>query len=102
MENRKWLKRKYPESFERINNFFDDSFLKEFRENKMRIGVLTSDVLNVVKYNKGSIVAFKKSNPITNFNYPSNYGVFKCEKGFTESGYHSVMIFENQFTELTN
>lgn len=100
MENRKWLKRKYPESFERINDFFDDVFLSEFKRKKYKLALLNNDTTNVITYKKDSIIAFKRSNPINDENYPLHYCIAKCDKNLTSSGYHSFNLFEKDFTEI--
>jgi len=97
MENKKWLKRKYSNTYEELINFFDDKFLQEFRNSKYKMGKL---VENVGDYSKGSLVAFKRSNPINDYNYPIHHGIVKCSKGYTTSGYHSISIFEKDFKEI--
>lgn len=101
MENRKWLKRKYPKTFKEVNQFLDDSQLDEFKKRKFKLGRLTNDIIQVQKYKKGNLILFKRTNPINDFMYPTHYGVIKCEVGFTTSGYHSIGILDEDFKELT-
>ena len=101
MENRKWLQRKYPESFKELNEHFNERELANFKKSNLKIGRLTKDITCVQKYKKGSIIHFKRSNPVGNADHPLNYCVIKCQEGFTESGYHSFDIADNCFIELS-
>jgi hypothetical protein len=100
MENRKWLKRKYPDTYKEVNSFLDDKHLAEFKKRKYKLGRLVSDVISVQKYPKGRLIMFKRSNPINNHNYPLHHVIIKCQKGFTESGYHNINICDNEFIEV--
>jgi hypothetical protein len=100
MNPEKWLKRKYPNSFKEIRQFLDDKQLIEFKKSKMKIGRLTNDIIKCQKYFNGSLIIFRKSNPINSYNYPMHYGIIKCQKGYTESGYHSIHIFDCDFIEI--
>lgn len=102
MNNIKWLKRKYPTSFNKLSKYFNDEQLSEFKKAKRKIGVLTKDIKQCeMTYKKGSVIQFKRSR-IDSENYPFVYVVLKCELGFTQSGYHAFTLFENDFKELTN
>lgn len=100
MDNRKWLKRKYPKSFAEINKFLDDEKLQSLRKHKMKIGRLVRDVIHCQKYKSGSLIAFKRSNPVRSENYPRHYACIKCQSGYTSSGYHSISIFDADFIEI--
>lgn len=102
MESIKWLKRKYPNSFEDLNNYFDRFELENFKKSRMKLGRLTKDVSCGRKYKKGEIVQFRRSNPINDYNHPWVEIVLKCPVGFTESGYHSFLVSEDCFTEINN
>jgi hypothetical protein len=101
MNNRKWLQRKFPKTFNEVNDFLDDEQLSDFKKGKYKLGRLTSDVIYVQKYCKGTLLMFKRRNPVTDENYPLHHGVVKCKVGFTESGYHSIAITDENFVEIT-
>jgi hypothetical protein len=100
MENLKWLKRKYPDSFEELKDCFDRLELDNFKKAKLKIGRLTKDVIHCQNYKKGTLIQFRRSNPVNNYNYPHVYCVVKCQLGFTESGYHSFNILTKDFVEI--
>lgn len=102
MNNWKWLKRKYPKSYYKICYHFSDESLKMFRERNMKLGELMVDVTYGTKYCKGTVIQFKRRNPIRDYNYPLCYVVVKCkEEGYTSSGYHAFEIVEEgNFKEL--
>lgn len=64
MNSLKWLQRKYPNSFEELNAYFDRNEIKNFKKSTMKIGRLTKDVVWCQKYKKGSIIQFRRSNPV--------------------------------------
>jgi hypothetical protein len=97
MDNRKWLKRKYPKSFNEISNFLDDKALIQFKDGKYKIGRLVMDNFAMIK---GELMFFKRSNPVNDYNYPSHPAIFKCSKNHTVSGYHSEWITENYYEEI--
>jgi hypothetical protein len=100
MDNRKWLKRKYSDTFEKVNIFLDKTALIEFKKRKYKLGILTKDIIQVQKYKAGNLIMFKRSNPVNDENYPLHYAIIKCDKGFTQSGYHSFWINEDDFEEI--
>jgi len=100
MKADKWLKRKYPKSFTKLNEYFDRHELDCFKNSRFKIGVLTKDVIFVQKYTKGSIIQFRRSNPINDYNHPFVHCIVKCQLGFTSSGYHSFNITESDLKEL--
>lgn len=100
MNDIKWLKRKYEESFNELNVYFDRHELRHFKKSAFKIGRLTKDIIQCQKYKKGSIIQFKRSNPINDYNHPFVYCIVKCQVEYTESGYHSFNINENDFEEL--
>lgn len=100
MDNRKWLKRKYPKTHKEVDSFLDDNELEDFKKNKYKLGRLKGDIIQVQKYKKGMLIMFKRTNPVTDFNYPLHHGVVKCQKGFTASGYHSLNLTEGDFVEI--
>jgi hypothetical protein len=100
MDNRKWLKRKYPESFNKVNGFLNDEQLQTFKDGKYKIGE-TTDVLNEGEnYGKGTLTMFKRSNPVNDYNYPMHTIIVKCNDGVTASGYNSFWITPNQCKEI--
>lgn len=101
MDNLKWLKRKYPDSFDELNNYFDRVELNHFKRSTLKIGRLVKDVIWCQKYKKGNIIQFRRSNPINDYNHPFVYCIVKCKVGYTESGYHSFNIEESDFIEIT-
>ncbi len=101
MDNRKWLKRKYPKTFDEVNKFLNEPQLSDFKKRKYKLGRLRNNVIQVQNYEAGQLIMFKRSNPINDLNYPLHYGIVKCEVGFTESGYHSIELFEQNFIEIT-
>lgn len=103
MENRKWLKRKYPESFNEINKFLDDERLRQFKQGKYRIGRLTKDVIDMSLnccYRKGELMYFKGANPVNDYNYPLHPAIFKCGKGKTFSGYESLWTCKEYYNRV--
>jgi hypothetical protein len=102
MNSLKWLQRKYPNSFEELNEYFDRHEIENFKKSTMKIGRLTKDVIWCQKYKKGSIIQFKRSNPVNGYNHPFVYAILKCQVGYTESGYHSFNITENDFVEVVS
>lgn len=102
MDNLKWLKRKYPYSFNELNEYFYRFELDKFKKSTLKIGRLTKDVIWIQKYKKGSIIQFRRSNPINDYNHPFVYCIVKCKIGFTQSGYHSFNIYEDYFSEVVS
>lgn len=102
MENIKWLKRKYPNSFEKLNEYFDRHELQNFKQSNLKIGYLNKDIIQCQKYKKGSIIQFRNTNPVNDYNYPNVLCIVKCQLGFTESGYHSFWITKEDYEELKN
>jgi len=101
MEAKKWLQRKYPDSFNELNEYFDRHELVNFKKSTMKIGRLTKDIIQCQKYNKGSIIQFRRYS-VSDYNYPHVYCVVKCQVGYTESGYHSFNITLQDFKEITS
>lgn len=101
MNDLKWLQRKYPNSFEELQEYFNEKELNYFKKSNLKIGRLIRDVIWCQKYKKGSIIQFGRSNPINDPNHPYVYCVIKCQPNYTESGYHSFNIKEEDFEELT-
>jgi len=97
MENRKWLKRKYPQTFIEANEFLNDKELENFKRNKYQLGRIVKPTWHVNLYPVGTLIMFKRSNPIRDENYPLHHAIVKCEVGFTESGYHSINVWEQDF-----
>jgi hypothetical protein len=103
MENRKWLKRKYPENYKEINKFFDDTNLVFFKLGKFKMGRLTTTIVDGEIYTKGTLCIFKRSNPINDYNYPLHTIVVKCiDTNTTQSGYHTIWVTPNQCEEIIN
>lgn len=102
MDNRKWLKRKYPKTFTEANEFLNDSELKYFKDNKYKLGRIVKPTIYVKEYPIGTLIMFKRSNPINDYNYPMHHAIVKCEVDFTQSGYHSINIWESDFKEIQN
>lgn len=104
MDNRKWLKRKYPKIFNEVNEFLNDKELETFRKHNYKLGRLIENVSFFDLYPAGTLIAFKRSNPITSYNYPMHHAIVKCDAKLTESGYLSIDVFDSQFKseEVTN
>lgn len=102
MDSINWLKRKYKKSFKELNDYFDRHEIENFKKSTLKIGRLNKDIIQCQKYKKGSIIQFRRSNPINDFNHPFVYCVIKCQVGYTESGYHSFNIQENDFSEVVS
>jgi len=100
MENRKWLKRKYPKTFKKVDTFLNDGMLIEFKKFNYKLGVLTNDIIQCQTYKKGRLIMFKRTNPVNDQNYPVHHGVIKCQKGYTASGYHSIPVLNQDFKEI--
>lgn len=98
MEVTKWIARKYPESKDIIFEFLDSDVLKEFKRYKYRIGILNESLI-YPHCKKGSIFMFnhQRENETGQWEY---YCVFKCKKGYTQSGYHGFTITSIKFTEI--
>ena len=101
MDNKKWLQRKYPVSFKAIYEYFDRHELYSFKRSTRKIGKLTKDVFHVQQYKKNDLIQFRRSNPVNDYNHPFVECILKCQIGFTDSGYHSFNINENDFIEIT-
>ena len=99
MNDKKWLERKYPESFKELNEYFDRQELRHFKKSTNKIGRLTKDIIQVQKYKKGSIIQFRNFG-IMDEMYPATHCIVKCQIGFTESGYHSFNIHKSDFVEI--
>lgn len=100
MDSIKWLQRKYPKSFDELNEYFDSNEIENFKKSTLKIGRLTKNVYGK-RYKRGSIIQFRRSNPINDYNHPFVYAVLKCKhKGYTASGYHSFDITEKDFIEI--
>ena len=102
MDSIKWLQRKYPNTFNELNDYFDRHELEQFKKSTLKIGRLKKDVIVCQKYKKGNIIQFKRTNPVTSYNYPAVYCVVKCQVGYTASGYHCFHITEQDFEEILN
>ena len=100
MDNRKWLQRKYPKTFKEANEFLNDKELENFKKNKYKLGRIIKPTWYVNLYPAGTLIIFKRSNPVKDYNYPLHHAIAKCEIGFTESGYHSIDIFNESFEEI--
>ena len=102
MENRKWLKRKYPNSYDELDKYFNDDQLCDFKRSRRKIGRLKNAIFNMdgSMYDIGTLIQFKRSNPIRDYNYPDVYCIAKCDPGYTASGYHSFTIHDKDFIEL--
>jgi len=105
MDNRKWLKRKYPETFEEANNFFNDGLLNEFKLGKYKLGRLIKDVYfdEHLTYKKDALIVWKRNKSYWEGKWDGLfdlYTIIKCKKGFTTSGYHSIHITENELEEI--
>lgn len=100
MDNRKWLKRRYPETFVEVNDFLNDSELEKFRKLRYKLGRIIRPTWDVQLYPVGTLILFKRSNPIRDMNYPMHHAEVKCDTNFTTSGYHSIGIFEGYFKEI--
>ena len=102
MDSLKWLERKYPNTINDLKDYFDRHELEEFKKSNLRIGRLTEDVTYCQKYKKGSIIQFRRSNPVNDYNHPFTHAVLKCKVGYTQSGYHSFNILDGCFKEINN
>lgn len=100
MDNRKWLQRKYPKTFDDVNEFLNDEQLITFKFGKYKLGKLTENINEVNHYKKGCLCMFTRANPIRNYNYPLHPIIVKCEKPFTASGYHSFWVSPHQVEEI--
>lgn len=99
MDNKKWLKRKYPKTFNEVNDFLDEKELENFKKNNYKLGIIVKPTWYVNLYPVGTMIMFKRSNP-KDESFPMHYAVVKCEKGFTESGYHSINVWNDDFKEI--
>ena len=100
MENRKWLQRKYPKTFNEVNKFLNDEQLQSFKELKYKIGRLTEDINQEEIYSKGKLCMFKRTNPINDYNYPLHPIIVKCNDNLTVSGYNSFWVSPRQVEEV--
>jgi hypothetical protein len=95
MENRKWLKRKYPKSFNDVNEFLNDKQLEEFKKGKYSLARLIKPAWSASNlYEKGTLIMLKRSNPIRDYNYPLHYALAKCSEDLTLSGYQSLGVWD--------
>lgn len=105
MDNQKWLKRKFPKSFEEVNAVFTDEYITELKVYGYKLGKLKEPQImefgRKEKYPVGTYIIFKRSNPVRSYNYPLHYAITKCLiENFTASGYHSFSIYESEFEEI--
>jgi len=101
MDNRKWLKRKYPKTFNEINNFLDNETLIFVKKGKYKIGMITEDIIQEdIIYLKGTLCYFKRSNPINSYNYPLHTISVKDIHNVTLSNYHNFWVTPNNVIEI--
>lgn len=100
MENRKWLKRRYPLIFEEVNDFLNDEQLGYFKDLKYKLGRLTVDINQEEIYYKDSLCFFKRSNPVNDYNYPLHQIIVKCSDRLTTSGYNCFWVSPEQVEEV--
>jgi hypothetical protein len=102
MDNTKWLKRKYPETFDELHEFLGDFTINEFRVRKFKVGRFVKDFksLGGQEYKTGTLIIFKRANPVNSPNYPLHFAIVKCDKTITESGFHSINLWESDFIEI--
>lgn len=100
MNDRAWLKRRYPITFNEVNEFLNDEKLSSFKSYNYKLGILTEDIYSEEIYEKGNLCMFKRANPIYDFNYPLHTVIVKCIEGLTTSGYNSVWVSPNQVNEI--
>jgi hypothetical protein len=98
MENRKWLKRKYPQSFTEVNKFLNDEQLQQFKAGNYKLGILIENINQEEIYEKGKLCMFKRTNPINDYNYPLHPIIVKGNN--TMSGYHSFWVSPDQVEEV--
>lgn len=101
MNNRKWLKRKYPKSFNIINEMLNDEQLQKFRAGKYKAGIFTECIAKGDLYTEGKLCMFKRANPIDFDIYPLITVTVKCcTENFTPSGYHTFYVTPYKVEEL--
>ena len=101
MENRKWLQRKYPKTFDEVNKFLNDEQLQEFKRRKYKLGKLTIHINQDEIYEIGRLCMFKRSNPINDYNYPLHPVIVKCnDENHTTSGYVSFWVSPSYVEEV--
>lgn len=100
MDNRKWLKRKYPKTFEDVSKFLNDEQLQYFKDRKYKLGRLTEDINQEEIYGKGKLCFFKRSNPVNSYNHPLHTITVKCTDNLTMSGYNSFWVCPTQVEEV--
>lgn len=98
MNTLKWLKRKYPVSYEELLPFtkeFDDPYRR-----KMHVGRLTADIYNEELYKAGTIVLFTERSPLDE-NYPGKIILARCvDPDLTVSGFHSFHYYGSGICKL--
>lgn len=100
----KYIDRKYPQSKEHIKKLFDPKnllLIKEKGYKPARLIRAYSDFES--RYEKGTLFIFKRHKDYDEGNWTGEFnihGIFKCKKGLTESGYHSVSLFYSDFEEV--
>ena len=106
MNSDKWLKRKYPKSYDKVREFLDDAELEEFRRYKRKFGIINNDILNCQMYPKGSLFIYNHQKDCDEEGWTGEfryYCIFKCQKGYTQSGYHSFLVWGKlNFEEIKN
>jgi len=100
MENRKWLQRKYPKTFNEVDLFLNDEQLELFKRGNYKLGKLTENINEGEVFKKNKLCMFKRSNPIKSYNYPLHPIIVKCKETLTTSGYLSFWVSPNQVQEV--
>lgn len=100
MDNRKWLKRKYPNTFKKVNVFLNNKQLQYFKEQKYRLGRLVCDIKEEEIYKKGTLCFLKRSNPVNSYNYPAHTITVKCSDNLTTRGYNTFWVIPQKIEEI--
>ena len=103
MNSDKWLKRRYPKSYDKVREFLNDDELKEFKDYRRtrKVGILND---GVGEYKKGDIFMYEHQKDCDEEGWTGGfryYCIFKCQEGYTQSGYHSFLTWNKlDFEEI--
>lgn len=99
MDNRKWIKRKYPKSFSIINEMLDDEHVYIFKNKRYSFGKLVNSItVNTLYFAKGTFIIFKK---INRHNPPLYNIILKLKvKDSEENSYCSIESNGDVFKEI--
>lgn len=106
MELHKYFKRKYSKSYDRLIKDFSPDLLEMIKQEKFNVGYSENDI-NVYTADmvlpKNTLFIYRKTNPITDDNYPSCYICFSVDERINDTGVLvGLYITNSDVIHLTN